>query len=77
MKPFIIKPGENVRIDVQQDLNSGVILIIRDSSLPAKSFRLSRNNAIGMAVAMMEGAGVPIQEALERKKSLEQSCGRA
>ena len=77
MKPFIIKPGENVRIDVQQDLNQGVVLIIRDDRHPAKTLRLSRNNAIGMAVALMEGAGIPVQEALERKKSLEQSCGRA
>lgn len=62
-----IYPNDNARIDIQRDQNGGALIIVRELDKPIRCFRISRDNAIGMALAMMEASGIPINEAYHRK----------
>lgn len=65
-KQFILDPGENTRLDLQRDLNNGTLLILRQPK-QTTHVRLSREKTIGLALALLEGAGVPVQEAFNRQ----------
>lgn len=72
-KPVIIKPdgvarGDNARVEVFKDLNSGCSLVIKDASHPGGwRVQLSPQNAVGIALMMLEAAGVPIQATMAEK----------
>ena len=78
MKPIINSPltfGQNTRIDIQSDLDGGVMLVIREGMDKPRTYRVSRESGIGIGLACLKAAGVPIDEAINRQNALQQ--GRA
>lgn len=71
----IIHPSDNTQVDIQRDVNGGALTVIRQPKMTTH-FRVSRENAIGMGIAYLEAAGVPIQEAYARQKALENGHAR-
>ena len=55
----IIHPSDNTQVDIQRDVNGGALTVIRQPKMTTH-FRVSRENAIGMGIAYLEAAGVPI-----------------
>jgi hypothetical protein len=72
--PLILNPGENTRIDVHRDLDGGAMLMIVQPKATTQ-MRLSRDTAIGMALALLEAAGVPIQETYRRQQEAQRANG--
>jgi hypothetical protein len=64
----VIAPGDNARLDIQRALNGGATLIFTEAR-GARACHLSRENAIGAGIALLEAAGVPIQEAYNRAQA--------
>ena len=73
---LILKPGEDSRIDVQRDLNGGILFTIttpRERSVA----RLDPQTAIKMALAILEGCGIPIEEAYRRQQAAKAGMEKA
>lgn len=64
----ILKAGENAVVEVHGDLSGGVKLVIRDSSRPnGFPVLVTKQIAVALALAILESAGIPIQEAIGRR----------
>lgn len=71
-KSQLIQPlqfGENSRIDIQRDLNNGALIVVTEGA-SRKGYRVARENAIGLAMALLTAAGIPIEEAYKRNVAL-------
>lgn len=60
----LLRPGDNSRVSVQKHINGGAIVNIEPDAV--RFIELSRDNAIGMALALFEAAGVTVQELINR-----------
>ena len=66
-KPIMLNPGDNARIDIQRDMNSGALIVLTMPNqatrrVQATHVRVSRDNAIGCALALLQSADVSIEE---------------
>lgn len=60
--------GENARVEIHKDLNGGCQMVVKDARHP-EGYRvgLSPNSTVGLAFALLEAIGIPIQAELARK----------
>lgn len=65
---LILKPGEDSRIDVQKDLNGGILFTITTPRERTMA-RIDPPTAIKMALAILQGCGIPIEEAYRRQQA--------
>jgi len=68
-KSPILHPGDNARIDIQRDADGGVLVVIKEAK-GVKAVHLSPENAIGVAICILEAAGIPISEAYARRAQM-------
>lgn len=63
-----VEQGDNARIEISRDLNGAVKICIRDSKHPeGYAAAVSPRNAIGIAMTILEKAGVPVGAELARR----------
>ena len=67
MTVSIINPHDDARFEIQRDVNNGSLLVLVEMSRPVKWYHMSRDQTIGMAMAMLEAAGIPIDETYRRQ----------
>lgn len=71
-KRQILKPGENTQVDVQKDINGGCLFTIRmleGREMRVTHFKLDREQSIGLGLAMLRQAGVPMDEVFNRQQA--------
>lgn len=72
-KPVILNAdalarGENARVEVHRSLDGGCKLVLKDSKHPSGyTVGLNPHTAVGIAMAMLEAVGVPVQAEMARK----------
>lgn len=65
VSPLALARGENAKVQVRKDLSGGCTIIITDAKHPAGfPVSLSPDNAMGIAVEMLDAVGIPVKAAL-------------
>ncbi len=67
MTVSIINPHDDTWFDIQRDVNNGSLIVIVEQAKPVKWYHMSREQTIGMALSMLEAAGIPIDETYRRQ----------
>lgn len=68
MKSFGISPGDNAQIEISRNEHGAIKICIRDGKHPeGYAAAVSPENAIQIALVLMEKAGIPINAELARR----------
>lgn len=70
---LLLTPGEDSRVDVRRELDGGASLTITPNAV--RYVRLSRENAIGVALGLLKAVGVPIEEVYRRQITPKMTIG--
>lgn len=76
LKSNTLARGENARVEVHRSLDGGCKLVLKDSKHPqGYTVGLDPRSTVGIAMAMFEAVGIPIQA--ELAKRMQQQTGGA